>query len=577
MRKLLFIFFLLPLFADAQVWQQNNLEYGHQFKGLKTTRALLIPKVQTTVQWGRDTGAVYYSMADSSIYVWTGYQWRELGGGSSYTFSNGVKESAGTVTAGGSFEADSISYVSNSSKLFRIQSRASSSSNQRIDVQYKHNELLQQLFDNSPLKYSRLYFQPSTITLETADDITGVSGGVVTEYGQSRLFGKDGSSGRALWVNKDSATVGSFDLTSPIITFRPDSTVAYKKIVYKHYDSSGYTDNTLVPKIYVQQRLASKLSNITGLVTAGTGISVTGSGTSVSPYVVNANAEGVTWGTYAQRVAISSPTTGQRFYQTDERIGPWIYDGSQWIHSPPTSAMIQSSQWFPGALTTSTSGAGAGGGYGTQGASFKMSGGFAYVATGTTTTGSAVTYATRTTVPNTSMPGDSASNGFKVVLVGKVALFNAPSASEDFRLNFGTRNAFSSLYNDSTGYGYVFSIANYRNSSFIECYTSGRSPELITTTTSVPITDAVFPQVSGYPNDISTASEGFITFVLVYNTKHCDYYINGTLVASHTLTGSRANQQGANDWIFSIVKRSGTTSRLAAIESLYSYYIKDNF
>lgn len=287
--------------------------------------------------------------------------------------------------------------------------------------------------------------------------------------------------------------------------------------------------------------------------------------------------ESVAWGTYAQRVALTGLTYGQRFYQTNERVGLWVYEYGEWVHYPPVSTTRYSSMRFPGALSTSTSGSGSAAGYGTNGASFKMSGGYAYVATGTTSTGYGVAYATKTTATNTDIPADSADNGFKMVLVGKIALLAAPTSGEDFRFNFGTRNPFSTAVNDSTGYGYVFSIANYRNSSFIECYTSSRGPTTQTTTTSVPISSAVFPLVSGYPNDFTSVSEGFITFVLVYNTRRCDYYINGTLVATHTLSGTRSNDQGVNDWVLSIAKTTGTSNRFALLESVYGYIIKDNF
>lgn len=83
MRKILLILFLAPLFVFGQVWQQNNMEYGHQFKGLKATRTLLLPLIQSTVAQGRDSGALRYNAIDSTIEVWTGYQWRQVGSGGS--------------------------------------------------------------------------------------------------------------------------------------------------------------------------------------------------------------------------------------------------------------------------------------------------------------------------------------------------------------------------------------------------------------------------------------------------------------------------------------------------------------
>ena len=87
----------------------------------------------------------------------------------------------------------------------------------------------------------------------------------------------------------------------------------------------------------IQTQLNAKLSNITGLVTAGTNVTVTGAGTGPSPYVVSASggttnadstAARIVRGTYAQRP--TSPDTGQIYYQTDRLSGQWVYSGSKW-------------------------------------------------------------------------------------------------------------------------------------------------------------------------------------------------------------------------------------------------------
>lgn len=52
----------------AYIWKSGGFEYN-----------LNIPKLTATT--GRDTGGIRYQLSDSSIYVWTGSQWRALGGG----------------------------------------------------------------------------------------------------------------------------------------------------------------------------------------------------------------------------------------------------------------------------------------------------------------------------------------------------------------------------------------------------------------------------------------------------------------------------------------------------------------
>lgn len=96
-------------------------------------------------------------------------------------------------------------------------------------------------------------------------------------------------------------------------------------------DTSQWTDTTLIDKKYLTDRInpiiaavntnttniaanttaiAGKLSNITGLVTAGTNVTVTGSGTSGSPYVINSSGGGSPIVSYDSTItATASQTT----------------------------------------------------------------------------------------------------------------------------------------------------------------------------------------------------------------------------------------------------------------------------
>jgi hypothetical protein len=57
----------------------TNFNNWYQWTGGKFNTNLNIPKVTATT--GRDTGAIRYALTDSSMYVWTGSQWRAVGGG----------------------------------------------------------------------------------------------------------------------------------------------------------------------------------------------------------------------------------------------------------------------------------------------------------------------------------------------------------------------------------------------------------------------------------------------------------------------------------------------------------------
>jgi len=61
--------------VDGKLYTIFNNWY--QWSGGKFNTNLNIPKVTATT--GRDTGAIRYALADSSMYIWTGSQWRAVG------------------------------------------------------------------------------------------------------------------------------------------------------------------------------------------------------------------------------------------------------------------------------------------------------------------------------------------------------------------------------------------------------------------------------------------------------------------------------------------------------------------
>jgi hypothetical protein len=82
-------------FIDSR--RYNNINDWYRWPGGTFYNNLNIPKVTATT--GRDTGGIRYSIIDSTIHVWTGYQWRSLGGGGS--ISDGDKGDI-TVSSSGS-------------------------------------------------------------------------------------------------------------------------------------------------------------------------------------------------------------------------------------------------------------------------------------------------------------------------------------------------------------------------------------------------------------------------------------------------------------------------------------------
>jgi hypothetical protein len=82
--------------VDGKLYTIFNNWY--QWSGGKFNTNLNIPKVTATT--GRDTGAIRYALADSSMYIWTGSQWQKVGG-SNLTFLNGLTKTGDNVKLGG--------------------------------------------------------------------------------------------------------------------------------------------------------------------------------------------------------------------------------------------------------------------------------------------------------------------------------------------------------------------------------------------------------------------------------------------------------------------------------------------
>lgn len=112
------------------------------------------------------------------------------------------------------------------------------------------------------------------------------------------------------WIPKGS--VFPTYVTKPILALN-DSTLAFDSLNLTEIryslaarDTTKWTDTTLIDRKFLDARInpviasvntnttaiAGKLSNITGLVTPGTNVTVTGSGTSGSPYVINSSGGG---------------------------------------------------------------------------------------------------------------------------------------------------------------------------------------------------------------------------------------------------------------------------------------------
>ena len=90
---------------DGKLYTPFNNYY--QWIGGKFNSNLNIPKITATT--GRDTGGIRYNLTDSSMYVWTGSQWRQVGGGATPTLQQ--------VTTAGNSTTDSLNIKTPLNKL----------------------------------------------------------------------------------------------------------------------------------------------------------------------------------------------------------------------------------------------------------------------------------------------------------------------------------------------------------------------------------------------------------------------------------------------------------------------------
>jgi hypothetical protein len=98
MKKLFLILFLVVgYFANGQILQEPNV-YGYKFKRVGSDSLHFIPSDTLQVPT-RYNGLSFIANKGGALYYWNGTKWASFSSsGSSYTFTNGITESGGTVT-----------------------------------------------------------------------------------------------------------------------------------------------------------------------------------------------------------------------------------------------------------------------------------------------------------------------------------------------------------------------------------------------------------------------------------------------------------------------------------------------
>lgn len=259
-------------------------------------------------------------------------------------------------------------------------------------------------------------------------------------------------------------------------------------------------------------------------------------------------------GTYAQRVAIANPYVGQDYYQTNERIGLWTYNGVAWEHHPTNILMPQQATMSFSSMYSN--------------AQFGTNSGISFTSTDTVrpagiSIGSGVStngysYFTGAIGNNGGGPPiDTVSSAkARFVLYARVKINQKPTATDDFRLNLGWRTA-GSVTNDSTQPGVLFTANYYRspNDSLMISMNGG--------------SNATYKMKRVIP--LSRVVDGFYhNYVIVFSNRRAKFYIDGAFIDSLDITEYPV-LMGSSTFFFGIFKNTGTTAVGANISDSYAY------
>jgi hypothetical protein len=181
--------------VDGKLYTIFNNWY--QWSGGKFNTNLNIPKVTATT--GRDTGGIRYNLADSSMYIWTGSQWRKVGDG-------GATPTLQQVTTAGNITSDTIKikdYLNNNLINLGVYQNGGNPNSRAgfLDIRNNQNtNRAQYNFEDiefrSDTKYVRLDASPSdnlnnVVTLNLPDTSGTLSAGVAVN-GTTYMAGTNG-------------------------------------------------------------------------------------------------------------------------------------------------------------------------------------------------------------------------------------------------------------------------------------------------------------------------------------------------------------------------------------------------
>lgn len=511
--------------------QYNYVGNWYRWQGGSFITNLNLPKVTATT--GRDTGAIRYALTDSSVYVWTGYQWRQIGGGGSgsqdlqsvtnigqFTTNNVrtsasflVRNSTNTVTLG------LLTNNSNSNaELFLTNSASTISSRLRIDgLSFNNNGFTQ-------------YIKPySAITADVDFSLPNTSVSRTIPISVNGVFAN---------------TSGDISVTTGEVN--TGSNVGGGAEVFKQKTGVDFVHRTIL---------------------GANGITVT---QNTNDITISGNADSsaarVRTGTYTQRAAIVSPQIGDIFTQTDRLKGLYFYNGDSWDFNGASNKYAGFSSYEVAnsgySYNIQATGISSGAGATVSTTKFIGVGGVLNLNTGTTTTG----YANSFIGPVMSTSDVNPSfDSVTYYIEHKVMLPVLSDGTDTYSILVGSTTSTGSIGFPAFGFKYTHGTNAGEFQSVTRAHNSG---SLTTKDTNVPL-------VAGQWYRFAYELDGF--------AKTINFYIDDVLVTTHT-TADNILYNGTITWGvqlglggIGIFKSAGTTARVMYTDYIFGYITKQKY
>ena len=505
--------------------QYNYIGNWYRWQGGNFITNLNIPKSAATT--GRDTGAIYYKLSDSSLYTWTGSQWRIVSGAGGsvpdlqtvtdvdYITTNPLRHQAGSNFA--------IMYNNGGDPIVEVFSNDSVKSTQLYSYR---------LMFNSSLGYKQIVggsYSVSARTL-TLPDTTGTFAMGVKVNGTRYAPGPTGL------IDLGTISGGG---------------VAYTLI-------NGATNLGSGSQVF--KDTSSNKINLRSIV-AGSGITVTQNANDITiastiPANADSTAARIVRGTFAQRPAV--PDTGQIYWQTDRLSGQWNYDGVKWLFNGPANRYIYFTEWAGSIIT----------GYNTMAPSVSGSGATAIItgeqgiddvmrfSTGTTSSGNTTVYFGQS--PTIATNYDS----IIVYSEYKIKIDSLGDATNDFEAFVGVPTSSSSY--DYPLFGMLYSY-NLNSGNFTTRTRDNNSAGITTKNTGVAV-------VAGTWYKIGIEIDGFARTI--------KFYIDDVLVTTHSGADNMPfdGNTFTGGWGFiGLLKQAGSIPRFLRNDYVFSYIIKKKY